>query len=420
MIRTLGPALVLALSGCSLITDSFQTNAFSGDPYPIAVDTSSGAVVIGLAQAGRDDRTAIVDVLAPVTVVDQAATADPHIDFQTVTVLGADPSGALAVPRAEFIDAQLVSLHPCGPDACTVGPIAAPREYQAILGADTLAGDALRLHLIDDTMYILPDIAGDERHRSFACDGVFVDPYRGGGTMVIGGTELVFDGRRITLQACLAPDPDANVPQSRRGTDALLVVSTGVGTSILGATAYARYQLAHPSAPALADLPDGGVVLASGPIAGKLATLPSLALVAQTSAAQRAPCRQVFAHHLLAARDCTDTDDCPCEDGTTMCGVPAIAEVAPATPIAVLVVPDDDPTLIALRTELRPDEPEVDGILGTDVLRALELDIDYPGDRVLARCAGDPTTCQVRPELYQAADRDHVNECMGTPVIQLP
>jgi len=60
-----------------------------------------------------------------------------------------------------------------------------------------------------------------------------------------------------------------------------------------------------------------------------------------------------------------------------------------------LVVPHDNPTPQALGTELRPDRPEVDGILGAEALEALEVDIDYPNGRMLARCV-DRQTCGAR------------------------
>ena len=80
----------------------------------------------------------------------------------------------------------------------------------------------------------------------------------------------------------------------------------------------------------------------------------------------------------------------------------------------MLVVDDTEPTLQALRTELRPDQPEVDGILGTDVLRGAEIDVDYPHDRLLARCPG--SQCSARPSLAQVGDRCQINRCIkGLP-----
>jgi len=77
-------------------------------------------------------------------------------------------------------------------------------------------------------------------------------------------------------------------------------------------------------------------------------------------------------------------------------------------------VPDNDSTLQALRTELRPDQPEVDGLLGADALRAAEIDVDYPHDRLIARCS--PPGCLVRPQLTQQSDRCRINQCTYGPI----
>jgi hypothetical protein len=91
-----------------------------------------------------------------------------------------------------------------------------------------------------------------------------------------------------------------------------------------------------------------------------------------------------------------------------------VLELQPATGIDVLIVDDDNPTLQALRTELRPDQPEIDGILGTQAVLATELDVDYPHDRWLARCLipGAPG-CTARPALPERTDRDHVQGCLA-------
>jgi hypothetical protein len=274
-----------------------------------------------------------------------------------------------------------------------------------------LAGDAVRLRLGVDQIFILPDIAGDEIARSRACDAVLPSPFRGGGTLVIGGTELPFGGRRIAIDTCLGPNPDPTIPQGARGADALLVASTGVGITLLGTSAYERYRMAHPEAMPVDQLPPAFVNLPSGPIAGNLGTVSSLALVGTSAPSPRAPCRQVYASHFLTERDCLDTDtDCPCDPGVE-CGVPGLVEIG--TPIDVLVISDDEPTLQSLRTELRPDQPEVDGILGTDAMQTLELDIDYSHNRVLGRCTVG--TCVARPEMQSTADRPSVRSCLGLP-----
>lgn len=402
-------------AGCSLVTDSFSTNDFSGDEYPIEVDVSSGAVLLGLRQDGKDDRGAVLDLLSPVTLVDPGPNVAPSVFIADVHLLGANgPSGPIEQPRAKLTEAQIIALHPCETDDCVVGAESAPVPYQAIIGADVLAGDAVRLRLSSSQIFVLPDIGGDTKHRTYACDAVFPSPYRGGGTLVIAGTELAFGGRRIAIQACLGFDANPKVAQSLRGADALLVMSTSIGVSILGETAYERYRLAHPGTPPLATTLTT-VNLPSGPITGRLGTLDTLALVASSSSSPRAACRQVYGSHLITQRDCVLGDDCPCENGDTFCSQPAIVELRPPTGLEVLVVSDANPTLQALRTELRPDQAEVDGILGTNAMKTAEIDVDYPHNRVLARCAADG--CIVRPELSGASDRPQIQGCLGPNAI---
>ncbi|HEX4423637.1 MAG TPA: hypothetical protein VH165_37260 [Kofleriaceae bacterium] len=419
--RLLVLTLGVGLGGCTLITDSFVSNDFSGDAFPVNVDTTSGAILVGMHPYGDAIEPAVLDVLSPLTIVDPGPGVVPSVSFANITMLGGSPSDPTdQVPRARFPGAQLIAIHPCDASdsnadgACHVGP-AGSTEFHGILGADVLAGDDIRLRLAADQLFVLPDVGGSDRGRSLDCDAVFGSPYRGGGTLVIAGTELPFGNRRIAIQACLSPNPDAAL-QSQRGMDALFVASTGLGISILGQSAYQRYLGIHPGAPGLDTLPADTVYLPSGIVHGQRATIDSLALVGASGANELSPCRQIYAHRVLAPRslgsscDTRTNADCPCEDDSTFCTVPAILELTPPGGFDVLVIADSDPTLQALRAELRPDQPEIDGILGTGVLRAAEFDVDYPHDRLLARCPGGD--CCVRPEFTQESDRDQINNCL--------
>jgi len=444
----LAAASAVLLGGCTLITDSFLTNDFSGDPFPIGVDTSSGAVLVGVRPgAGQADRRAVLDLLSPFTLIDSGADVPPALSYVDLTLLGAGPGGALTLPRARFPDAQLISLHPCPIQdtddrahlpACSVGTAPGDlRPFDAVIGADALAGDAVRLRLAADQIFVLADVGGGDRGRTLDCDAVFGSPYRGGGTLVLAGTELPFGNRRITLQSCLGPDldPSTALPYDRvtwrqHGADALFVVSTSIGISILGRAAYDRYLAAVAGdvlPPALAPVPfdqlaEAEVSLPSGPVKGRRAIIDRLTLVAASASNALSPCRQLYAHRLLTTFKLDETSckidsdssspvDCPCKNGDLFCGVPAVLELTPPAGIAVLVVDDTDPSLQALRTELRPDQPEVDGILGTGVLRGAEIDVDYPHDRLLARCAS--SSCSARPAVAQEQDLCPVNRCIA-------
>jgi hypothetical protein len=279
---------------------------------------------------------------------------------------------------------------------------------------------------------VLADIPGSEAHRTEICDAVYPTPFRGGGTLIIDGTELGFGGFRPALQACLVPAPDAD-QQAIRGTDTLLVASTGVGPTLLAESAYERFRdeqmqasgVAPPDYPALSM---ATVTLSSGPITGFQTTIPSLALVATSVTSPRAPCRQVYASHALGSADCPAGSgfDCPCTPnamGTTtssagtFCTVPAVTELVPQGGIDVLVISDDEPVLQALRTELAPDQADVDGILGTEAMLGPVIDADYPNNRMLMRCPLGTPGCTVRPELDEESFRPQFHGCIGADVL---
>jgi hypothetical protein len=405
---------LLLLAGCDYLSDTFNTtNEFSGDAYPILIDDSSGALLVGVQEAGEPaKRAAVLDVMSPITLIDRGLDVQQSIEDTDLTILGArTPGGALDLPRARLDDKQVATLHPCAAQECSVGTQTAPRPFDALVGLNSFAGDALRLRLADDEIFILPDVAGDAERRARSCDAVMGSPFRGGGTLVIGGTELSFTNWRIAIDTCVVPRPARPITQSRRGVDALLVLTTAIGPSLLSVTAYNRLRELDPTMLPSEALPQQTIFLPSGPLVGGVASVPSLALVSNSESNPRAPCRQMWASHLLALRDCQLGDDCPCA-GENFCGVPAVVELAPAAGISVLVIPDGEPTLQALRTELRPDRPEVDGILGTQALDALELDIDYVHDRLLARCV-DRATCGARAALPNREARAYVNGCLG-------
>ncbi len=408
-------ALAVCATGCDLLTNSFETNEFSGDPYPVIIEDDSGAIVVGMREESSTGfRNAVIDLLAPITLIDRGVDALPQFDEREYTLYGAlAPGEPLDQPRARF-DSKIATLHPCALEnpICEVGTPAAPRPFDAVIGMDAFASDALRIRLQTNELFILPDIAGDDARRSAACDAVLPQPFRGGGTLILGGAEVGFPNRRIAIDACLAPNPDPSLPQRDRGVDALLVMTTAVSTSLLNQSAYARYREVFPLEPALEMLPEDTVFLPSGPVTGRLTSLPSIALVGNLSSSPRAPCRQVYASHLLEGGSCRPGFDCPCEDNQKFCDAPAIVELAPPARIPVLIVEDSNRTLQALRTELRPDRPEVDGLLGTAALRAVELDIDYAHNRVLARCA-DRAECGARLKFADSETRHDLITCLG-------
>jgi hypothetical protein len=403
----------LAAAGALGLTSCGCEQGIVGDGLAIPFDSSSGAILLPIREGGQV-RTALVDLLAPITVLDAPDGQPPSRRCADLTLL------AGGVPRAHLLLTATV-LHACPTgEPCQVGPVDAARPVEAVIGADAFAPGAVRIDFAARTLALFPDVAGSAAARGRQCEAVIPDPFRGGGTLFIGGTEVDFAARRIALGACLAPapfdpeDPDGLAGLRTTGVDAELVLSTGLGPTVLGASAYRRYQAAS-GAPPLEALPAHELWIPAGRLAGRRATIPRLALTGEHTDG-RGPCRQVYAHRMLSLASCGDADTapaggCPCPGGASFCRAPAVVELAPTAPLEVLVVADDHPVLQALRSELRPRSAEVEGILGTDALARTSIDVDGPNRRVLIRCAAPG--CLVRPELLTVGVREVVRRCLS-------
>ncbi|HRC55294.1 MAG TPA: hypothetical protein PKU97_05180, partial [Kofleriaceae bacterium] len=320
--------------------------------------------------------------------------------------------GAREVARA-LLEGPVLELHPCDEPTCVVGNSGAEIPFQVVLGADLFAGDALRLDLGKSRISVFPDIAGSASQRTALCEAVFPEPFRGGGTLVLGGTEVPYVGRRITVSSCVAPKTTDVI--SERGTDLMLLVSTALGPTLLSESAYQRYRVVRQAqtglpVPELATLPAAAVTIPSGRLQGRTTTLPALTLVGQ--ATDRGACGEVYWHKVLLEDDCEPQNRTKlCTAKKERCGAPAMVELS--RPVQVLVIADAEPLLAGLRTELHPETPEVDGVLGTELLRSLELDIDYPNNRLLARCSA--AQCTIFPDLPNLDTCERARSCRPAP-----
>jgi hypothetical protein len=405
---------VMAVAACQ------TPDEFSGDPFPIEYVARAGAITVDVRVAGEPPRPAVLDLLSPLSVLDNGQDAVPSRRAIDLDLLGVSPLGG-SVPRARFTG-TVVQVHPCeGEPTCTVGDPAAPYPISAVLGADLLAGDAIRFDFAASQLYVLPDIAGTSTDRTRLCDGVFAKPFQGAGTLVLEGAEIAFTSYRPVVEVCLDPDVRTFAAPAKRGGDALFVISTGLGANIMTESAYLRYaESTSAVVPELLGLPVTTVRILSGPITGRLGSVPELALVATAPKDPRGPCREVYASSYLETADpdgvCDGSIDCPCEDNDRSCSAPAVVHITPALrgSVPFVIVPDTDPLLQSLRTELRPLVGEIDGILGTDVLAPIQLDVDYPHDRMLWRCV-DPVECQVRPELDGLGKQPGFVACLADP-----
>jgi hypothetical protein len=85
---------------------------------------------------------------------------------------------------------------------------------------------------------------------------------------------------------------------------------------------------------------------------------------------------------------------CDCVNNAT-CSAGASVELRRA--VDVVILDDTHPLLQSIRNELRPAFAEIDGLLGMQTLAAFLADVDYPGARVILRCASG--NCKQRPHI---------------------
>jgi hypothetical protein len=405
-------ALLAAATGCDDAPRAI-------DPFPIRLDLSRGPALAAV-DVGDGARPALIDTLSALTLLDPLAAAggeelpDPRRRKVKLTLLGLDADGLPTIPRARFPDTDALELHPCpGDEPCRVGVGADSVEFDAILGADLLGRTAARFDFPARELRFFPETAGTEAQLTNDCQAVMPNVFAGGGTLLVGGTEVSYSGRRPALGACL---DIADAPEDReRGTDTLMLISTGIGISILAASAYDRYALAT-GAPARSALPVGTLNLPSGPTEVGLGEVGRFALVGAISdeAGERGPCRELYLNRLMSVRACDDEDAglrrCPCPDGDDFCRTAAAVDLT--GPLEVAVLDDSHPLLQSLRDELRPARPEVDGILGARALAPLRVEFDYPNDRVVMRCRL-PEACVTRPAVRSRNEQENIERCRG-------
>jgi len=283
-------------------------------------------------------------------------------------------------------------------------------RVDGVIGADVLKSFAVRFALDPGqpqgpTVQLFPATAGSDSEHALACDSVLPFLLVGGGGVVIDGHLQSVSASRVVISACLEPiafngqilaPPGERPPPS--GVDLALVLSTSTGPLVLGASAVRRLEAVRgqpvPLAPATLELPSGALpVGVSG--TGRLTLV-------QDDDRNLGPCEE-----LAQARELEATGVCP---RSGLCSAAAYVEIERA--LTLVGAPDEAEVLQSLRTELRPFTREIDGLLGAEALRDVVLDVDYPSQRMIMRCAdGRAATCRHRPR-YTGSTRAVHLDCL--------
>jgi hypothetical protein len=100
----------------------------------------------------------------------------------------------------------------------------------------------------------------------------------------------------------------------------------------------------------------------------------------------------------------------------------AYVEIGGAIPVAV--VDDAEAYLQALRFDIRPEGPDIDGVVGAAALGAARLELDYLNDTPRAIFSCETNTpredCWAAARCPRLPDRDHLHLCFGLPAHGLP
>ena len=442
--------VVLAGAGCSepcCTTDGFPVTllAPSGD----AAAQGLRAKARGAAGDPSGDFTLAIDTGTPLTSFRRSGDQGTQITDHNFDLLDAVPNSIGDYPvRAEFrgIGTLPLALDAAGPDA--------------VLGAGILLGYSVQFRFSTPSLTFWPRQGADSGFLASAGFAV-VDFQLTGGGEISALTKADFLGltgpvevpaTRVVLRTCGAPaafDPaSVATPQCcprgaelelATGVDLALLVSTGTGPLVLSQSAWKRVAAQMTAQGETPTEPTEGAALrlpaGQAPIDGVLwSVVPRLAMVDEEADASLNPgaCVElgrarrlewIEAHSQADIGPCVQPCDADARDSTQAQNSAAYVEVDGGIPVAI--VPDGAPFLQALRAEIRPEGPEIDGLLGAAVFAHMEMELDYQSTskRAILACDNDLSAdgvCKTAPRCPRLASATDSRSCFGLAKRSLP
>jgi hypothetical protein len=271
---------------------------------------------------------------------------------------------------------------------------------------------------------------------------------------------------RVVLRACAVPDAFSPATGSPRlslatctngqaaltqasGVDLSLMIDTGVGPLVLTASAWARVVAAAaqaqptpitlplpPPAPPIPAPPPLYVATWSTPIDVLLwATIPRFVLINLEAGPDNdpGPCvelgrsrRTEIVSYGTVTRPDLGLCGAPCDvdpDNTgEAANSAAYLELSGQIPVAVIA--DEDDFLQGLRSDVLPEGPELDGLIGANALGRSRLELDYLSSpsRAVFSCETDAPrdVCWAAARCPQLPDRSSMHYCFGLGLHGLP
>jgi hypothetical protein len=421
------------------------------DEHPIALArAASGELLASLSIDGEGEGLAVVDTGFPVTVMDVPnPETPPRIRRRTLRVRAAGPAGVMAT-RAVLRDVLVLETR-----LGAIGPEDAPVRPKLILGAGITSGFALELAFATPAMTLWARQPAADAFLSAAGYAVLRADRVGGGELEAREPPDRFGTRpphqyarsRIVVRACGAPtafDPELPLPDrccrsdERRlstGADLALLLASGVGPTVLGRSAFQRVVAA--TGMSFAPISDRPLRLASTSrsIPAVWHRLPRLALIDQEATAgdDPGPCAELARSRRLeqvAIRQARTPALAPCalpcdrdpREPDRARNSAAYVELADG--IEVAVIDDAEPFLQGLRADVRPEGPEIDGILGAAALAPTRLELDFGNTPVRSIWSCDPDAapgrCRAVARCPRLRARGQERRCYGLPAHGLP
>jgi hypothetical protein len=450
-------AVVVGATGCS-------GNCCTVDSFPIALSWAPlGAGAAGqpaglLAQAqsptlnGGAPFWMSVDTAAPLTVSNVSADGSPETVSRSFDILGADAGNAV---RARFDGINVLPV-PLG----TVGD--ATTQPAMVFGGDLLRGFSVEFRFKKPWMTFWPNQRADDGFlEDVGYAVIHFTPFGGGELDATGPADVLglhgpvdVAPSRIVLRACGAPDlfdPATSPRQAwcRRGdeisdssgTPLSLLLATGAGPLVLTKSAWDRMKSGLTPVPTPTP---GKLYLAGASPALDVgwAMLPQaahIALVNQeaSAATDPGPCVELarsrriewvayrqanFPEQAVCAQPC-DTD--PNDAGKAQNSAAYIELGGDAdNPIPVAIIADTDPYIEGLRADIRPEGPELDGIIGAGVLGRVRVEVDYRSSsmRAIFSCDGEMNRqlCWTGARCPRLPDQSTPHACFNLPLAYLP
>jgi hypothetical protein len=471
VILACGLALTALGAGCAPPCCTVDSEPIPVSRAPLGQGTASGALLaLARLPGGGAPFPMVVDTASPATIL-SGPPKSGQLEIETGGFDLLDANDPAAV-RARFRNLGLFSL-PLGPvgDAATL-PL-------GVLGGDLMHAFSMEMRFAKTCPGAAPD-AGPGGPTS-TCSSVTFWTHQGASESFLedagyavlqfalyGGGEttassqpgflglsapVTLPATRIVLRACGAPRAFSTDEMREAcctrgdelaratGVDLALLLATGVGPMVLSQQAWLRLAAKLTPVPPVTAAP---LFVASWPlpIAAEWTTIPRFALVDGSdppSTGDQGPCvdlgrarriawattqtsKQVpFSAHAPVGACVQPCDTDPAESDLAL-NSPAYLEINGSVPVAV--VDDAEPFLQALRFDIRPEGPDIDGLVGAAALGAARLEVDYLNDppRAIFSCEPNVGTdaCYASSRCPRLPNQNDQHLCFGLPEQGLP